>query len=240
MRTHWFAWSKDPEHASHRLQVSEDATCNENLTYHELLEVQRPPKSYSPRDLSGIFPLHHAIVQASPERAQSRVGEPAPAASIDYIIAKMYLENPDIVHQQDASGMTPLHMAAGTANLLAIETLLHVQPHSNSAHSDLLRRDNRADRTPLELVEGHMRSMKDFTDTMLRGRDDREPYPIEGLKCAYTLRKAMGESLGTVDDYVKLKQWGCTCNQCTDGWFSPRMRHRFERESVSSPYARHS
>lgn len=179
------------------------------------------PRGVSSDDV-GQYPLHRQMTVGSP---LSLVPQPQSQTRpfIHEYITRMHAFDPAIIHSQDAAGLTPLHVAAGLMNKQAVDTLL--LPEIGGSE-DLQRRDNPESTTPLEALEFSMRSNEEFSQAMLE--KDQAPYPDAGLRCAYALRKAMGENVGTEASYIKLKRWGCTCNQCTDGWFSPRFRYRMQ------------
>jgi len=55
----------------------------------------------------------------------------------------------------------------------------------------------------------------------------------DGLRCAYTLRKAAGDNVGEDEEaWVNLRKCGCTCGACIHGWFSPRTRFRLIHHSI--------
>ncbi|THH28406.1 hypothetical protein EUX98_g5788 [Antrodiella citrinella] len=221
-RTVFFAYANDPNHASRKLPASDDVDCDahndrsgfDNMTEEEMNPL-RPRVARAQPNVAANLPLHHAI-------GASSGGGSIGGTSIDRFIVSYHATNPGGIHQQDDSGMTPLHVAAGLMNKLAVETLL--KPEIAGAESDLNRRDNVNGKTPLEVLEASMRNNAEFKAVMLQRSND--PYPDEGLQCAYLLRKAMAEPVGTLEEYVKMKRFGCTCNKCTDGWLSPRMRYR--------------
>lgn len=125
--------------------------------------------------------------------------------SIEVEIGIAHGRDPQLIHNPDEKGMTPLHLAAGMRNLRAIRALLGPALGANNASSELNRRDNIDGDTPLEACERNMLNGKEFSEAIL-GR--WEGYPDEGLQCAYELRKGMGEDVGTEADYIRTKKWG--------------------------------
>lgn len=127
--------------------------------------------------------------------------------------------------------MTPLHIAANFAIVEAVETLLSPELTAQSP-PDLHRRDNTEGKTPLECLEGSIRATREFTDALLGG--DPVGAASREMKCAWLLNRAMGENVGSLHEFSQKNQWGCTCRQCADGWFSPRMRFRLQCKPLIS------
>ena len=83
--------------------------------------------------------------------------------------------------------------------------------------------------TPLERIGETMRSEREFSETLLQQWDG---YSNEQLEVQAILKRALGVFPDGMSDetYAVKKKWGCTCDQCTDGWLSPRMRFRLDCE----------
>ena len=129
-----------------------------------------------------------------------------------------------MIHKQDQDGFTPLYLAAAQGNAPAIGTLLEL-----GAASDLNNYANKEGMTPLERIDETMRSEREFSETLLQQWDG---YSGEQLAVQAMLKRALGVFPDGMTDetYVVKKKWGCTCDQCTDGWLSPRMRFRLDCE----------
>ncbi|CAL1705726.1 unnamed protein product [Somion occarium] len=242
-RTPFFAYSPDSNHSSRAIPISEDAEGNAIFSR----ENEEPDVVPVPEDIGPLpeeqeermrahmqrYMLHHLIAASSATMA-GPLGMPmlpqlAQLPQIEQTIAQVNITNPDAIHRQDEQGMTPLHLAAGMHNLRALRALLGPSLGPNNARSELERRDNTDGVTPLEACEREMRNDKEFRETMLGAWNG---YPDEGLRCAYELRRAMGEEVGDETTYVRSKKWGCTCGQCVDGWLSPRMGYRISWQAT--------
>ncbi|TCD67052.1 hypothetical protein EIP91_000614 [Steccherinum ochraceum] len=225
-RTVYLGYSGDPKHPSRQLAVADDVPTNAYNTYGNAEESRLNIVAEGGGGLGNPpFPLHRGIALASLKDANP--SQPPLSQPIDAFIAFVHARKPAIIHRQDSDGLTPLHVAARVMNPLAVATLLDLA--FTGAESDLDRRDNVDGLTPLEAVEFEMRKQMEHQVGVFSW--DQQPYPENGLRCAYMLRKAMGEAVGTAEAYLKLKQWGCTCGQCTDGWFSPRLRYRMHNQA---------
>lgn len=145
---------------------------------------------------------------------------------IAQVIHTSYERDPGSVRQPDDQGYTPLYLAAGFEHLPAVLALLALPPESGIL-DDLRSRDNADGLTPLETCEREIRSTREFTETLLK---DWDGYPDDSLRLVWNLKRAAGEDVGSEDEFIARRKWGCTCNQCTGGWLSPRMRYRLEGE----------
>lgn len=227
MRSQFFAWFKNPNHPSRQLPISEDVLWSDDPAANARNNPAQVPRSRADDAVyaAAEFPIHREMALGSPLYEELGIGQPPPPTMpLEQFLRTVYQNNPALIHLQDDNGMTPLHVAASSFNKPAIEKLLQT-----GAAADLQRRDNLIQKTPLEMTEficmSHTRTKRDALANML-GLHVLEPYPVDGLKCAYVLRKAAGETLGTEAEYIKQRQWGCTCGQCTEGWLSRRMRFR--------------
>ncbi|KAL6307177.1 hypothetical protein BKA93DRAFT_718300, partial [Sparassis latifolia] len=207
-RTDFFAYSPNPQHPSRSLAATDDVAGHEYATD----ESEDPATEARHQER---YPVHHAIAKSL---------HPGGGAPIGDTIRTAYSVDHASVRKKDDNGISPLHLAAGLLSLPAVEALLAL-PEESGVREDLTLRDNKDGVTPFEACEHMMRSTKEFSETMLgvwNGHQD------EGLKIAATLRRAAGEQVGTDDEYIRQRKWGCTCGQCADGWLSPRMRYRLE------------
>lgn len=173
------------------------------------------------------YPIHFAIGDAS---RLNYLGFPynQAAPSIIPVISDAFLRDPESVHKRDQNGMTPLHIAAGFGCSDAIEALLSpgILAHSPS---DINRRDNTEGKTPLECLEADIRSTREFADAMLTDADQK-PASDAHMRSLWVLKRALGENVGTMAEYMRQYKWGCTCGECWEGWFSRRMRYRIKCE----------
>ncbi|TCD68464.1 hypothetical protein EIP91_010750 [Steccherinum ochraceum] len=215
-RTVFLGYSKDPDHPSRKLVAKDDVKTTYYERYSDIEDPQDNIRSLDEfmmmqedrgSDLGGPFPLHREIAANTPIALRGGGATLPPGRMpIAEFIALVHANDPDIVHSQNPDGLTPLHVAAVAVNQLAIETLL--KPEIAGTQSDLNRRDNTNGTTPLEALEFTLRSGVEFGEAMLG--QVQKPYPDLPLQCAYTLRKAMGEDVGTITEYIKQKRWGCT------------------------------
>ena len=115
----------------------------------------------------------------------------------------------------------PLHKAAYDADLTAVRAFLTL-PLDASTRTQLLSRDNEKGLTPLELCEQRQRQLREWDEARRVWRG----YHPNALQVIYLLKHATGEDVGMSEDqFVTQNRYGCTCEQCTDGWLSPRMRY---------------
>ena len=157
------------------------------------------------------FPLHFALINL-------------PRSEVPNAIKSFHALDPTSIHKQDQDGFTPLYLAAAQGNAPAVGTLLEL-----GVASDLNNYANKEGMTPLERIDETMRSEREFSETLLQQWDG---YSGEQLAVQAMLKRALGVFPDGMTDetYVVKKKWGCTCDQCTDGWLSPRMRFRLDCE----------
>ncbi|TCD67053.1 hypothetical protein EIP91_000615 [Steccherinum ochraceum] len=223
-RTDFMAFSNNPEHPSRKLAATDDVKAHSYKSSRDFADAQIDAVLDGFNLAGREFPLHFAIQFAGTTLPYIQL-LPHERMPIDNLIVLLHSYKPAIIHSQDRGGYTPLHIAAQTMNRLAIETLLNFD--IAGADSDLHRRDNDGGLTPLEMVEFGMRREAIIVDGVVKA------YPEEGLRCAYMLRKAMGEDVGSEEEYLEFSKWGCTCDECGGGWFSPRFKYRMMCEADS-------
>lgn len=116
-----------------------------------------------------------------------------------------------------------LHEAAFYVYLPTVRALLAC-PTDGRILEQLFSRDNAEGLTPLEACEQHQRSLRETTELdPLRVWSGYDP---DALRIIYLLKRAMGEDVVvSEDEFVRIRRYGCTCERCTDGWLSPRMRY---------------
>ena len=226
-RTSYFAFSPKPDHPSRAIPIEQDAEGTDVFFQDAQDDVHPAEPNLEPAAEASVeahrhkYWLHHRISASS--SALCTPAQQAKLSSIEKDIETAHGRDPRLIHKPDENGMTPLHLAASMHNFPAVRALLGPLLGSNNARSELNRRDNTDGDTPLEACERSMLNLKEFSEAML-GRWNG--YPDEALKCAYELRKAMGEEVGSMADYISAKKWGCTCGQCRGGFLSQRMLFR--------------
>ena len=157
-------------------------------------------------------PIHTAI------GFRSGPANPSHGIPIDKFIRYHYTRDPASIRKRNIKGLTPLHVAGMQRNLLVIKTLLDL-----GAEDDLDDWKNTEGKTPVEFAEYVMKAEREANDRM---RKPWKGYSDGDLEAVWTLRHEAGEDVGTLQDFIKQRKWGCTCGQCSDGWFSRRMRYR--------------
>ncbi|CCM00041.1 uncharacterized protein FIBRA_02067 [Fibroporia radiculosa] len=231
-RTSFLAYAADPGHPSHRLPAENDVEA------HDVLFVPEDPGTTSVDTADPAhharYPLHHAIATEVISSPSFQFFRPMPTQvpqgpGIGTIIREAYTKSPSSIRARDENGLTPLHIASGLSAVGAVEALLSL-PKESGVYEDLKRRDNTDGVTPLEACTAHMRSNKEFSETML-GR--WQGYNANDLKIEYMLRSAAGERItDSLQEWTRKRKLGCTCGQCADGWLSPRMRCRLYHSAV--------
>ncbi|CAA7262588.1 unnamed protein product [Cyclocybe aegerita] len=211
--TSFLAYSPDPSHPSRTLDAASDP---------ETPSIEFGSNNPNAPDLSADetkaqYPLHCAI---------SNTKDP----SIIQLIRVAHNIDAASIRKHDVNGLTPVHIAASGENLHALRVLLELDP--SGIAKDLKDAHNREGMTPLEALRSSMRSIREFSETLLSAW---KGYTDEGLRCEYIMTKAMGLPLGvgeeTEEEYVKKRKFGCTCGKCTGGWLSPRMRFRLTAQA---------
>ncbi|KAF7289314.1 Ankyrin repeat family protein [Mycena indigotica] len=189
----FFGYSSNNNHPSRRIPVEEDVPALDD-NYGAVPDPDRTRLE---------FPLHAAIHDKSSQVADT--------------IQSYYDNDPSSVHASDANGFTPLHIAAGRANVVAVRKLL-----SWDMRADLVNVGNVNGVTPLELLKLTMRSDRDFSETIL---DNWKGYSVDSLEAEFLLKQGMGLPVeGTLERHIEKSRYGCTCGGCIGGWMSPRMR----------------
>ncbi|KAF8879191.1 hypothetical protein CPB84DRAFT_1793501 [Gymnopilus junonius] len=224
--TSFFAYSPDPSHPSRQLTASAEPDPPSKA-----FETTTTGPALTQDEDRAEYPLHFAIAaDKTPLVVQTlRTAYEADHASIR--------------QRHPRTGLLPIHVAAASENVLAIQALLALyapEPDVDRAalQGDLKDRNNKNGLTPLEILDATMTSRREIMETLV-GRWDG--YEEAGVRCEYALKRALGErlfsfALGdanmvTEDEYVEKRKWGCTCGMCTDGWLSPRMRLRLSAQA---------
>ncbi|KAF7289319.1 Ankyrin repeat family protein [Mycena indigotica] len=201
-RTVFFAYSPNNNHPSRRVAVKDDVQALSEI----FSSVPDPAKTRQE------YPLHAAIFD-------DKTGQ------IATLIQSCYDSDPSSVHTSDLTGFTPLHIAAGQANVIAIRKLL-----SWDMSSDLLNATNSDGATPLELLQSTMSSSRNFSEMLL---DNWRGYSADALEAEFLLKQSMGMLVqSTVEQYTAKNKYGCTCGRCAGGWLSPRMRFQLECQAA--------
>ncbi|KAK0206923.1 ankyrin repeat family protein [Desarmillaria ectypa] len=159
----------------------------------------------------GYSPLPH-----HPSRLVQPEGNMTPG--IADTIQSFFNNDPLSISRPDPDGLRPIFIAAASENIHAVRKLLDL-----GVRHDLFDCENGDGLTPLEMLQGGMRSLWEFSETLLPCWNG---YPESGLRIEYLLKNAMNILVDGLsdDEYVYRKKYGCTCGHCGVGWLSPRMR----------------
>ncbi|KAJ7072821.1 ankyrin repeat family protein [Mycena amicta] len=200
-RTVFFGYSPKADHPSRRVSADEDVG-----------ESGDDFSDPGPELMKQRYPLHLAIVEDESD-------------NIAVVIQSFYNKDPASIHSRDANGFTPIHMAAGQKNLVAVRKLL-----TWDLRADLQNVSNVNGVNPLKLLQLEMQSSRSFTEMLLvnwRG------YSTLELTVEYLLKQAMPgqEFCGSLQNYIAKRKYGCTCDQCVGGWLSPRMRFQLRYQA---------
>ncbi|KAK0190556.1 ankyrin repeat family protein [Armillaria mellea] len=207
-RTKFFGYSPFPHHPSRLIRSENDAGyvgdsfCAASPIEEEL-KIHGPSFFRNQREQN--FPLHYSIV-----------GNTTPA--ITDTIQSFFDKDPLSISRPDPDGLRPIFIATASQNIHAVRKLLEL-----GVRHDLFNYENGDGLTPLEMLQGSMRSVREFSETLLSFWNG---YPESSLRIEYLLKNAMNISVDGLsdDEYVSLNKYGCTCGRCSDGWLSPRMR----------------
>ncbi|KAK0499665.1 ankyrin repeat family protein [Armillaria luteobubalina] len=207
-RTKFFGYSPSPHHPSRLVQPENDAGyvgdsfCAPSPTEEEL-KIYGPDFFRNQRE--EIFPLHYSIV-----------GNMTPA--ITDTIQSFFDKDPSSISCPDPDGLRPIFIATASQNFHAVRKLLEL-----GVRYDLFNYENGDGLTPLEMLQGSMRSLREFSETLLLCWNG---YPDSSLRIEYLLKNAMNISVDGLsdDEYVSRNKYGCTCGRCDAGWLSLRMR----------------
>ncbi|THH28394.1 hypothetical protein EUX98_g5790 [Antrodiella citrinella] len=226
-RTSCMICSFDSNHPSRHLSPDNEPGSNETLYLvgapdkSEQLFLMKILHAEMVTSESEMHTLHNAIRHYTLKGAlKDRQMKP-----IDVSIRECCSRNPAKLHEQDHRGLTPLHTAAMYSDLLSVKTLLEL-----GAREDLTKRDNTDGMTPYEFIAEIMGRQR-RQEEMRHGR--WSGHPDQSLEIAWTFEKAQNENVGTFQEYITKRKWGCTCGACIDGWMSPRMRFRIACQGAS-------
>ncbi|KAG5717938.1 Proteasome subunit alpha type-4 [Termitomyces sp. T112] len=202
-RTGFFGYSTDPVHPSHAIPLEEDVTeiGGDNETNGFKI------KGLSKEEIANQYPLHFAITNTKGQDVADTI--------------KSYHEtNPASIHETDAYGYTPIHIALCVANPDAVRVLLEL-----GVKEDMKNTNNVEGTTPFESLTATMESSRTFSETVL---GEWKGYENKELECEFLMKRAMGESTmsDTLEEYIAKRKFGCTCGICAGGWLSKRMRFR--------------
>jgi hypothetical protein len=138
----------------------------------------------------------------------------------------MYAKDPSSIHLPDPNGFRPVFVAVKSKNLHALRTLVSL----GLSDDDFNSRDNGDHITPLEACNDDMRCSREFSEIF---SDGWQGHSDISLRIKATLKRAMGHPmLGTDDEYVSKKKWGCSCDECHGGWLSARTLMRLKGETL--------
>ncbi|KAG6877052.1 hypothetical protein C0993_010739 [Termitomyces sp. T159_Od127] len=202
-RTEFFGYSTDPSHPSRTIPLEEDAT---GMGDDKEINGSKI-KGLSREDIAKKYPLHFAITNSKGQEAIET-------------IKSHYETNPASIHEPDAYGYTPIHLALSMANPAAVRALLEL-----GVEEDMKNTNNIEGRTPFESLIAAMESSRSFLETTL---GEWKGYEDDELECEFLIKRAMEEStiLDTLSEYKAKRKFGCTCGDCAGGWLSKRMRFR--------------
>ncbi|OSX58731.1 hypothetical protein POSPLADRAFT_1152251 [Postia placenta MAD-698-R-SB12] len=222
--TRFLAHSPDPNHPSRALSPSADSEwlgrtpaqdekdeiIGMSLDINTGLPKVRTTADVKREERSKLFPLHYRIYD---DQSQD----------IAEYIRAAFTEDPESIRRKDAYGFTPLYVAAAVVNVVAVRTLLEL-----GVGSDVFDRASGDGLTPLMACEAKLRGERDFAETMLLS--GWEGHREDGLRTEAMLKRAMEQGVGTDEQYIISKKWGCTCGKCAGGWLSPRTLNRLAGE----------
>lgn len=149
---------------------------------------------------SSKYPLHAAI-------RDTTLTEDA----VTKILREAYAKDQAFLSQVDDEGRTPIAVAAISANLPVVMTLLDLSRRQMEQGDDVLGVQ----------VADNLQETAASHNLRILGEDPR--FRINTL-----LQMA---SRGLSDGFIKHRLPPCVCGKCTDGWFSPRMRFRLRGTS---------
>ncbi|KAK0461730.1 ankyrin repeat family protein [Desarmillaria tabescens] len=207
-KTKFFGYSPLPHHPSRLVHPETDANyigdnfCAPSPTEEEL-KIHGPDFFRNQREENS--PLHYSIVGDM-------------TAAIADTIQLFFDKDPLSISRPDPDGLRPIFIAAASENIHAVRKLLEL-----GVRHDLFDFENGDGLTPLEMLQGSMRSLREFSETLLPCWSG---YPDSSLRIEYLLKSAMGISVDGLSDheYISRNKYGCTCGHCGAGWLSPRMR----------------
>ncbi|KAG6861927.1 hypothetical protein C0995_009877 [Termitomyces sp. Mi166 len=202
-RTGFFGYSTDPTHPSRAIPPEEDATEKGEDSETNGSKI----KGLSEEEITKKYPLHSAITNVKGQEVVDT-------------IRSHHETNPTSIHEPDAYGYTPIHIALCVANPDAVRVLLEL-----GVEEDIQNTNNVEGTTAFESLTAAMESSRTFLETMSgqwKGYEDNE------LECEFLMKRAMGESTmsDTLEEYMAKRKFGCTCGVCAGGWLSKRMRFR--------------
>ncbi|KAA1468223.1 hypothetical protein DENSPDRAFT_869559 [Dentipellis sp. KUC8613] len=212
------AYSKDPLHRSRRLRIEDDVvpaayvphpTCGLSTAEHRKLDLVGRH-----HHRSGAHPLH-AVLEAAPDYTDEK---------LDKTIRALCISRPSLLHEQDDTGLTPIHLAALLKVTQGVRTLLLL-----GGTVDLNRRDNSEGYTVLEKCSSEMLKIRECLEIFDEYTGNEETY----LRIIWLVKQALNWPglTESEDAYIAARRWGCTCGQCADGWYSKRMRWTLLSES---------
>ncbi|TCD68460.1 hypothetical protein EIP91_010746 [Steccherinum ochraceum] len=228
-RTFFFACCSDKSHPSRNVRPADEPESDviayeeqEEMNADNILFAQGLSDAGAMSREAHKNPIHNAV-GLSPDMRYYYTA-PGMGIPVDVFIRQCHTKNPTSVRKRNQRGLTPLHAAAINSNLLAVKTLLEL-----GATDDLTKMDNAMGKTPYELVKFVMDVER---ETVERTGKKWDGFSQKSLEVAWTLRRAAGEDVGPLEEYVAQYKWGCTCGKCALGWFSLRMRYRMMREAA--------
>ncbi|KAI9812757.1 MAG: hypothetical protein M1827_004513 [Pycnora praestabilis] len=157
--------------------------------------------------------MHHAIAISSDQDCMTFL--------IQHVASEPTMES--ATKSIDRLGNTILHIAACTLKPRAVEWIV------NSAVGDQLRvMRNHGGYTPLEALQSKLEvTMAEMTvamgDTMLIMSDKFLGFGDDDVSCLVKLQSLQSPSYEQIARF----KYGCTCGECLEGFFSPRMLHAF-------------
>ncbi|EIW55854.1 uncharacterized protein TRAVEDRAFT_22277 [Trametes versicolor FP-101664 SS1] len=211
-RTKYLAYAPNPGHRSRLLAVEDDVECLNKAFHHW------PSQTDSASCAANAW--LHRMIESTAQPSGLSTEDVADA------IREAYRRDPALIRQKDNRGFALIHTAANAANLRAIQALLALPSQSGVVEDALCSMENQAERTAVELCEHYMLNLKHHAQTL----PDQQwnGHSPDALRCEILLKNAEGFGMITLSEeaYIASRKWGCTCERCTDGWLSERMRYR--------------
>lgn len=235
-RTKYLAYAPNPGHRSRLLAVEDDVECLNKAFHHWPSQTDSASTLGLNRnvrlELTGRFQASCAA-NAWLHRMIESTAQPSGLSTEDVAdaIREAYRRDPALIRQKDNRGFALIHTAANAANLRAIQALLALPSESGVVEDALCSMENQAERTAVELCEHYMLNLKHHAQTL----PDQQwnGHSPDALRCEILLKNAEGFGMIPLSEeaYIASRKWGCTCERCTDGWLSERMRYRMLRKS---------
>ncbi|TRM60522.1 hypothetical protein BD626DRAFT_571594 [Schizophyllum amplum] len=227
-RTTYFGYSPDSSHPSRLMAASDDLDIDFHKYHYRsnMLDDDLAARLRRDYPLQTLMDPFYSRSEMMSVRCNGAPRPPPPSmARMVAAVRDAYNQDSALIHVRDEQGFTPIYVAASKGYLPVVETLLFFA----NSRVDILDRDNVRDRNAIEAHEECMRASLLLAKALLPNQCGY----LEGdLALQHALRKAAGEDVGAVQDYIAKKRYGCTCGQCLGGWLSPRMAYALHCEGA--------